>query len=143
VAFELSAVNVDKPPLAADDVRARLAQFAGRARVELTRAPTFLEKSRLFPGVTFVVGADTAERLVATRYYGDSHEEMAAALQEMADRGCRFLVAVRVDAGGRLRSLADVAVSPRFAPLFAAIPESRFRLDSSSTEIRARRPTRS
>jgi Cytidylyltransferase-like len=143
VAFELSVVNVDKPPLATNDVRARLAQFAGRARVELTRAPTFLEKSRLFPGVTFVVGADTAERLVATRYYGDSHEKMAAALQEMADRGCRFLVAVRVDAGGRVRSLADVAVPPRFTPLFAAIPESRFRLDSSSTEIRARRPTRS
>jgi Cytidylyltransferase-like len=143
VAFELSAVNVDKPPLAADDVRARLAQFAGRARVELTRAPTFLEKSRLFPGVTFVVGADTAERLVATRYYGDSHEQMAAALQEIADRGCRFLVAVRVDAGGRVRSLADVAVPPRLTQLFTAIPESRFRLDSSSTEIRARRPTRS
>jgi Cytidylyltransferase-like len=143
VAFELSVVNVDKPPLAANDVRARLAQFAGRARVELTRAPTFLEKSRLFPGVTFVVGADTAERLVATRYYGDRHETMAAALQEMADRGCRFLVAVRVDAGGRVRSLADVAVPPRFTPFFSAIPESRFRLDSSSTEIRARRPTRS
>jgi Cytidylyltransferase-like len=137
VAFELSVVNVDKPPLAANDVRARLAQFAGRARVELTRAPTFLEKSRLFPGVTFVVGADTAERLVATRYYGDSHEKMAEALQAMADRGCRFLVAVRVDAGGR------VAVPPRFTQLFTAIPESRFRLDSSSTEIRARRPTRS
>jgi len=27
----------------------------------------------------------------------------------------------------------------RFAHLFAAIPESRFRLDSSSTDIRARR----
>jgi Cytidylyltransferase-like len=142
VAFELSVVNVDKPPLTAADVRSRLAQFAGRAPVELTRAPTFLEKSRLFPGVTFVVGADTAERLVATRYYGDSDEKMAAALQEMADRGCRFLVAVRIDAGGRVRSLADVAVPPRFAPLFTAIPENRFRLDSSSTEIRARRPTR-
>jgi hypothetical protein len=142
VAFELSVVNVDKPPLAAADVRTRLAQFAGRGCLELTRAPTFLEKSRLFPGVTFVVGADTAERLVATRYYGDSHEKMAAALQEMADRGCRFLVAVRVDAGGRVRSLADVTVPPRVAPLFTAIPESRFRLDSSSTEIRARRSTR-
>jgi Cytidylyltransferase-like len=143
VAFELSVVNVDKPPLAAADVRTRLAQFAGRGRVELTRAPTFLEKSRLFPGVTFVVGADTAERLVATRYYGDRHEQMAAALQEMADSGCRFLVAVRVDEGGRVRSLADIAIPPRFTQLFSAIPESQFRLDSSSTEIRARRSTRS
>jgi len=48
-------------------------------------------------------------------------------------------VAVRIDAAGRVRSLADVAVPPRFAPLFAAIPEGRFRLDSSSSDIRARR----
>src|SRR5262245_32927137 len=58
VAFEISVTNVDKPPLAASEVRNRLAQFAWRARVELTRAPTFLEKSRLFPGATFVLGAE-------------------------------------------------------------------------------------
>jgi len=139
VAFEISVINVDKPPLTAGEVRNRLAQFAWKGRVELTRAPTFLEKSRLFPGATFVIGADTAERLVARRYYGDDEERMAAALQEIADRGGSFLVAVRVDGGGRVRSLGDVAVPPRFAHLFTAIPESRFRLDSSSSDIRARR----
>ena len=138
-AFEISVTNVDKPPLAAGEVRNRLAQFAWRARVELTRAPTFLEKSRLFRGATFVVGADTAERLVATRYYGNDEEQKEAALQEIADRGCCFLVAVRVDGAGRVRSLADVAIPPRFAHLFTAIPESLFRLDSSSSDIRARR----
>jgi hypothetical protein len=138
VAFEISVTNVDKPPLAASEVRARLAQFAARARVELTRAPTFLEKSRLFPGATFIVGADTAERLVATRYYG-AETRMSAALQEIAERGCRFLVAVRADTEERVRALADVAVPPRFAHLFTPIPESRFRLDASSSDIRARR----
>jgi nicotinic acid mononucleotide adenylyltransferase len=138
VAFEISVINVDKPPLAVTEVRTRLAQFAWRARVELTRAPTFLEKSRLFPGATFVVGADTAERLVAARYYGEDEERMAAAVQEIADRGCRFLVAVRADTAARVRSLADVAVPPRFAHLFTPIPESRFRLDTSSSDIRAR-----
>jgi len=138
VAFEISVTNVDKPPLAAADVRARVAQFGGRARVELTRAPTFVEKSRLLLAVTFVVGADTAERLVATRYYGDE-TRMNAALEEMADRGCRFLVAVRVDGAGRVRSLADAAIPPKFARLFTAIPESRFRIDASSSAIRARR----
>jgi nicotinic acid mononucleotide adenylyltransferase/nicotinamide mononucleotide (NMN) deamidase PncC len=138
VAFEISVTNVDKPPLAASEVRARLAQFASRARVELTRAPTFLEKSRLFPGATFIVGADTAERIVATRYYG-AETRMTAALQEIAERGCRFLVAVRADTGERVRALADVAVPPRFAHLFTPIPESRFRLDASSSDIRARR----
>jgi hypothetical protein len=138
VAFEISVTNVDKPPLAAADVRARVAQFAGRARVELTRAPTFVEKSRLLLAVTFVVGADTAERLVATRYYGDE-ARMNAALEEMADRGCRFLVAVRIDGAGRVRSLADAAVPPKFSRLFTAIPESRFRIDASSSAIRAGR----
>jgi hypothetical protein len=57
----------------------------------------------------------------------------------MADRGCGFLVAVRVDGAGRVRSLADVAVPPKFGHLFTAIPESRFRLDFSSSEIRSRR----
>ena len=141
VVFELSVTNVDKPPLEPGEVRRRVAQFASRARVELTRAPTFLEKSRLFPGVTFVVGADTAERLVATRYYGDDAERMAAALQEIADRGCRFLVAVRKDATSHVHSLADCAIPPRFTHLFTPIPESRFRLDTSSSDIRARRQT--
>ena len=137
VAFEISVTNVDKPPLTATEVRARLAQFAGQARVELTRAPTFLEKSRLFPGATFVVGADTAERLVAARYYGDD-ARMTAALQEIAEQGCRLLVAVRADAAEWVRTLVDVAVPTRFAHLFTPIPESRFRLDASSSEIRSR-----
>jgi Cytidylyltransferase-like len=138
VHFELSVLNVDKPALTAGEVRRRLAQFAWQATVELTRAPTFLEKSRLFRGVTFVIGADTAERLVAPRYYGGSETEMHAALSEMAGRGARFLVAVRRDAAGRVRAIADAPIPARFAALFTQIPESRFRLDTSSTEIRAR-----
>ena len=137
VHFELSVVNVDKPALDAGEVRQRLAQFAWRAPVELTRAPTFLEKSRLFPGAAFVIGADTAERLVAERYYDDSPTRMRAALEEMAGRGARFLVAVRRDPSGRVRSLADAPVPAAFAGMFSAIPESRFRLDTSSTELRA------
>jgi len=137
VHFELSVLNVDKPALTAGEVRRRLAQFAWQATVELTRAPTFLEKARLCRNATFVIGADTAERLVAARYYGGSAAQMSAALEEMAGLGARFLVAVRRDAAGSLRSLADAAVPARFAGLFAAIPESRFRLDTSSTELRA------
>ena len=139
VHFELSVLNVDKPPLSAEEVRRRVDQFAWRATVELTRAPTFLEKSRLFPGATFVIGADTAERLVAERYYGDSPTRMRAALEEMAGRGARFLVAVRRDPSGRLRSLADATVPTALAGVFAEIPENRFRLDASSTELRAAR----
>jgi len=76
---------------------------------------------------------------VATRYYGGDDARMTAALQEIADRGGGFLVAVRIDGAGRVRSMADVAVPPRFGQLFTAIPESRFRLDFSSSDIRSRR----
>jgi len=138
LAFEISVTNVDKPPLAATTVRHRLAQFAWKSPVELTRAPTFVEKSRLFPRTTFVIGADTAERLVAPKYYGDDEVRMHTALEEIADSGGSFLVAVRTDAAARVRTLSDVPVPRRYANLFSEIPEHRFRLDTSSSEIRAR-----
>jgi len=138
LAFELSVTNVDKPPLESRTVRHRLAQFAGKAPVELTRAPTFLEKSRLFPQTTFVIGADTAERLIAPKYYGDDEIRMHAALEEIAHSGASFLVAARIDAAGRLRTLGDISMPRRYAGLFTEIPEQRFRMDASSSEIRAR-----
>ncbi len=138
LAFEISVTNVDKPPLAGTTLRHRLAQFAWQSAVELTRAPTFLEKSRLFPRTTFVIGADTAERLVAPRYYGDDEDRMHVALDEIGNSGGSFLVAVRIDAAGRVRALADIPVPRRYADLFTAISEHRFRLDTSSSEIRER-----
>ncbi len=138
VTFEISVTNVDKPPLEGEVVRHRLTQFAWKSPVELTRAPTFLEKSRLFPGTTFVIGADTAERLFAPRYYGDDKDRMHAALEEIASSGANFLVAVRIDAAGRLCALSDISVPHRYVDLFSDIPEHRFRFDTSSSAIRAR-----
>jgi hypothetical protein len=138
LAFELSVTNVDKPPLAGEAVRHRLAQFAWKSPVELTRAPTFLEKSRLFPGTTFVIGADTAERLVAPKYYGDDELRMHEALEEIANSGSSFLVAVRIDVAGRVRALSDIPVPRRYADLFTEIPEHRFRVDTSSSDLRTR-----
>ena len=138
LAFEISVTNVDKPPLVGETIRHRLTQFAWKSPVELTRAPTFLEKMRLFPGTTFVIGADTAERLVAPKYYGDDEVRMHAALEEIGRSGGSFLVAVRIDAAGRLRALSDITMPRRYADLFTEIPEHRFRLDTSSSQIRAR-----
>jgi len=138
MAFEISVTNVDKPPLASKTVRRRLEQFAWKSAVELTRAPTFVEKSRLFPKATFVIGADTAERLVAPKYYGDDEIRMHAALEEIANSGGNFLVAVRIDTAGRMRALNDIPVPRRYTDLFTEIPEHRFRHDTSSSEVRAR-----
>ncbi len=138
LAFEISVTNVDKPPLAGEVVRHRLGQFAWKAPVELTRAPTFVEKSRLFPRTTFVIGVDTAERLFGPRYYGGDEALMHMALEEIAGSGGSFLVAVRIDAAGRVRALADIPLPRRYADLFTEIPEHHFRVDISSSEIRAR-----
>jgi nicotinamide mononucleotide (NMN) deamidase PncC len=136
VAFELSVTNVDKPPLGAAEVGGRLRQFAWRYPVELTRAPTFREKARLFAGAAFVVGVDTAERIAQPRYYGHSEAAMRAALDEIAARGCRFLVAGRVDGAGRFATVAEAPIPPEYRALFAAIPEAQFRSDLSSTSLR-------
>jgi nicotinic acid mononucleotide adenylyltransferase/nicotinamide mononucleotide (NMN) deamidase PncC len=138
LAYEISVTNVDKPPLEGQTVKRRLTQFAWKSPVELTRSPTFLEKSRLFPGTTFVIGADTAERLVAPKYYGDDEVQMHVALEEIGRLGTSFLVAVRVDAAARVRTLRDIPVPHRYVDLFVEIPEHRFRHDTSSSEIRAR-----
>ena len=135
VVFELSTANVDKPPLAYADVSRRLRQFEGRARVVLTRAATFAEKARVLPGSTFVIGCDTAMRLFDPKYYGGSAPAMNAALDELRSSGCRFLVAGRVE-DDRFRSLDDVGVPPGFEDMLTGIPESAFRRDVSSTEIR-------
>ena len=137
VAFEVSAVNVDKPPLATAVLLDRLSQFAGRWPVFAGNAPAFVEKSRLYPGATFVVGFDTAARIIHPRYYGDSEAGMRAALAEMRDRGNRFLVAGREGDDGRFRELHELAIPEGFAGLFEAIPARLFRHDMSSTAIRA------
>jgi hypothetical protein len=138
VAFELSIVNVDKPPLAPDVIQRRHAPFAGRAGLWLTNAPRFVDKGKLFPGAVFVVGADTALRVVDPRYYAGETDRMLDALARLRDHGSRFLVACRVSSAGECVTLADIPVPPAFRELFAEIPADLFRLDTSSTEIRSR-----
>lgn len=134
VAYELPVVNADKPPLAANEVQRRIDQFR-RYPVILTRAPLFVDKAALFPDATFVVGYDTAARLIDPRYYG-GETGRDAALEAVRARGCRFLVAARPMPDG-IRTLGDVAVPETFAGLFAELPRSEFLLDLSSTELRS------
>jgi hypothetical protein len=132
-------LNVDKPPLDMKLVQHRLAQFARRATVWVTRAPTFVAKARLFPGAVFVVGADTAERLVAPRYYTAGEVGVREALAELRERQARFLVAGRVDRGGVFPGLADLPIPADFRKLFTAIPRGEFQVDISSTALRGSR----
>ena len=145
-AYELSVTNVDKPPLKREEIFRRLAQFDSGETVVLTTAETFYKKAALFPGRTFVIGWDTAVRLIAPRYYrgesGDDETAMLNALAEMWAGGARFLVAGRRDEDV-YKTLADVPIPQGFAPMFAEVPEATFREDISSTELRSqgREPT--
>jgi hypothetical protein len=136
VAFEVSVTNVDKPPLAAEEIRHRLEQFRWRVPVWLTRAPTFAEKAALFPGAVFVIGADTAVRIVDPRYYENSEARLLEALAQVRRCGSRFLVAGRLGAEGRFAGCEEIAMPDAYRDLFQAIPEGRFRCDISSTHLR-------
>ena len=135
VTFELSITNVDKPPLSEPEIRRRLARFDDSDSVAVTRAHVFYRKAALFPGCAFVIGYDTAVRLVDPRYYAGSYAVMVSALESIRMQGCYFLVAGRVH-GRKFRTLADVTLPRGFEDLFDAIPESAFRQDVSSTELR-------
>lgn len=134
VTFELSIANVDKPPLDFIEIAGRVQQFAGE-RLLLTRAPHFTDKSLLAPGCTFVVGADTVIRIGDPKYYGGGFAERDAAITKLAAAGCRFLVFGR-SVQGQFQSLTDTDIPAALRAICDEVPESDFREDISSTELR-------
>jgi nicotinic acid mononucleotide adenylyltransferase len=141
-AFELSVENADKGLLDAEEIVQRVAQFTEAGLpVVLTRAPLFTMKSELFPDSTFIVGHDTAIRLVQEKYYGGSDAEMLKQFAMLENKGCNFLVAGRLDKkSNTYYSLKDVNIPAILAgmKLFSALDEGAFRVDISSTELRER-----
>ena len=134
-AFELSAFNVDKPPLSNDEINARLAQFESNHTILVSNSPLFSQKSKIFPGSTFVIGWDTAARLINPKYYDQSEIVMYNSLHEIEETGCDFLVAGRLS-DGSFRELSALNIPERFTEIFKSIPESKFRIDISSTQLR-------
>ncbi|MFZ8977531.1 MAG: hypothetical protein ACO2Y9_10560, partial [Pseudohongiellaceae bacterium] len=70
------------------------------------------------------------------RYYV-SAEARDEAIALMASLGNRFLVFGRVN-GNEFKTLDSVSLLPALRKLCDGVPESEFRLDLSSTELRAR-----
>ncbi len=135
VELELSILNVDKPPLDFIEIERRLSGFDPGMTVWLTRSPTFEQKSRHFPGATFIVGADTLRRIADPRYYGDDADACRRAIDGIAARGRRFLVFGRLRETG-FETLSDVRPFETLASICREIPADVFREDVSSTEIR-------
>ena len=136
VAFEISAINVDKPPLQAKEIEKRVSQFERSETVILTCAPLFGEKSSIFQNSTFIIGNDTALRLVDPKYYDNDVQNMYTSLQKVMDNKCDFLVAGRLQ-NSEFKTISDMAIPEAFISLFQGIPESQFRMDLSSTELRS------
>jgi hypothetical protein len=131
--FELSVINVDKPTIPYQVVRQRATQF-GTPSLLLSRAPRFIDKAQLMPGSTFVLGYDTAIRLLDRKYYVNGNiDDM---FRQIANTGCSFLVAGRRMEGQPFQLFDVDSVPKQWRQLFETLDESTFRYDISSSQIR-------
>lgn len=137
VEFEISVLNVDKPPLDFIEMQERAAQFDATETLWFTRAATFIEKAAIFAPATFLVGADTIARIAEAKYYANQ-EACRAAIEQLAATRCRFLVFGRRLTGG-FASLSQLHLPEPLRQICDEVPEAAFRQDISSTELRERR----
>lgn len=133
VVYEMPVFNADKPPLDYLTIETRRGQFK-KHPLALSRATTFVQKARCFPQTVFPVGIDTAQRILLPQYYS-AEKGLQGALAEVRSLGCRFLVAGRKTAKDFL-SVSDLHLPDGLKGLFEELPESLFRKDISSTELR-------
>lgn len=127
--------------------------------IVLTRAPLFEEKLRILrskvlnrlegpgdsPRINFVIGTDTFVRILDPKYYRDqSLENRDGSLLELKGSGAGFVVGGRLEQGAGTASPRFVSgkeelvnLSERVASMFTTMEESEFRVDLSSSELRA------
>ncbi len=139
VIHEISIQRVDKDPLSLSEIHRRVAQFASPGSpgewVVLTTTPTFLEKARLFPRRAFLVGCDTAERVLDPSYHGGSLARRNQALEEILSLGGSFIVMGRTD-GERFQTVHDLDLPLQYSGMFIGVGREIFQNDISSSEIR-------
>ncbi|KAI4302738.1 hypothetical protein MLD38_038450 [Melastoma candidum] len=136
--FELSAINADKPPLTVQEIKKRVKQFEKYGKtVIISNQPFFYKKAELFPGSAFVIGVDTAVRLINPKYYDGDYNKMLQIMTSCKSTGCTFLVGGR-NVDGVFKVLEDFEIPGELKDMFISIPADSFRMDISSTEIRSR-----
>lgn len=137
-AFELTLRNADKPDLDYLSVRERLDAIEGWD-VWLTNQANFAAKAELFPQATFVLGTDTLIRVSEPRFYDHSAQKRDQAIQRLHELGIGFLVLGRLE-GQRFVSLDDLSLPPSLHALCRGVPESVYRNDLASTQLRQGQP---
>ncbi|MEC8644010.1 MAG: hypothetical protein VXX78_01475 [Pseudomonadota bacterium] len=131
-ALEISIKNVDKPPL---DFVSMKERNVPDYEIVFTNAATFEEKAELFPGSTFIVGVDTLARIDQARYYNGKRNK-SRILEKFRKQKIRFLVFGR-QVSGQFLTLSSIQISPALLALCDEVSESEFRVDMSSSAIRA------
>jgi len=145
VLFELSLINVDKPPLEADAVVQRIQQFEqldmkiDNWGIVLTNAPLFSQKVELLNATSFCIGTDTLVRILDPKYYNDSSEQMMSDIRAM---NSTFYVGGRLEqkqkTGEFVTGQEQVDALPAdLQERFVLLPN--FRVDVSSSELRDRK----
>lgn len=137
VDFEISITNVDKPKLTNEDIDIRTKDFRSKAKnwfgtLFFTDAPRFLEKAKLFPRSTFIVGHDTFSRLYNGNYYYSFDE----AMQTMNTLQTEWLVFPRKKEDGIISNAKDYANYPEIIMKHTTVADDFVTLDISSTMLR-------
>jgi nicotinic acid mononucleotide adenylyltransferase/nicotinamide mononucleotide (NMN) deamidase PncC len=141
VDVELCIRNADKPPLDYLTIEDRTHRFLGLYKTEstiggfvLTNKPLFFDKAKLFPGATFIIGADTLDRILDPKYYVRREIDILRGLQGMYDLKNGFLVYPRkgYNPVQRCETSAQLDLVRRVTTFVDGFTPS----DLSSTEIR-------
>ena len=133
--YEISIMNVDKPSLSIDELLLRIPNFSSDEKIIITNSSKFIDKVKIFPNTCFVVGYDTAVRILDESYLSDN-ETLDEFLNMVSSKNCFFTVAGRVDENGKFNNLESGQIKEKYRSLFMIIAEEDFRSDISSTDIR-------
>lgn len=131
--FEISLHNVAKDSLSKNDVLERKQQDFEKHGLVFTKAPTFQEKSVLFPKAVFVVGADTIVRINDSKYYKDDDSKHQT-FRNWKMNDIQFLVFGRQLDGGFL--IPDRVLDEDLQAISTFVPRKEFDMPISSTSIR-------
>lgn len=134
VHFEISLTNVDKPPMDYISLEDRISSIKAcynpdfMGDIFVTNTPLFAEKANVFPESTFIVGADTMERLFNPKYYR-SQDTTQSLYEHFKEKGIDFLVFSR--------KRAKIDVPSEVGSIITIVPENEYSDDGiSSTQIR-------
>ena len=129
--FEISIKNVDKSEINFNDLMDRINQFKSLGKLVVTNSAKFEEKSKIFKESIFVIGYDTALRLVDNKYYNDDFRK---SLKIIEKNNCSFLVSGRF-INKKYKKPNNINFEG-YDYLFNILSEEKFRIDISSTELR-------